>query len=123
MYIRTTSLETRAKYIKAILSTNIIDKMTLKEIFNGVDHNNDRFPIELNGVKHFMTYKEVNKYKRKNKIKNRIELRRTKEGKDIMNRNFNEMLELYYSNSSKLTEDKICEFMKEADSYRRFIIK
>ena len=123
MYIRTTSLEIRAKYIKAILSTNIIDKMTLKEIFNAVDHNNDRFPIELNGVTHFMTYAEVNKYKRKNKIKNRIELRRTEDGKKIMNRNFNEMLKLYYSNSSMLTEDKICELMKEADSYRRFIIK
>lgn len=121
MFTRTTSLEIRGIYIDAILHTNIIDKMTLKEIFNGVDHKNDRFPIVLNGVEHFMTYAEVNQYKQKNKIKNKIELRRTEEGKAIMNRNFNEMLKLHYSGN--LSKNKICELMKEADSYRRFIIK
>ena len=121
MFTKKSSLETRAIYINSILNTNIIDKMTLKEIFNGVDHNNDRFPIEFNGVTHFITYAEVNKYKRKNKIKNKIELRRTEDGKEIMNRNFNEMLKLYYSGN--LSKNKICELMKEADSYRRFIIK
>ena len=117
MFGRTVNLETRAIYLNAILNTNKIDEMSLKNFFSGCDEKEDRFPIVLNGVKLSMTYKEVQNYNRKNKTK--FKLRYTKKGHGIKNRNFNEMLKLH--NSGDLSLNKICELMKEADTCREFV--
>ena len=116
MFGRTMNLETRVNEINSMLERGSVKEL-LKIVFSGCDEKEDRFPIVLNGVKLSMTYKEVQNYNRKNKTK--FELRYTKKGHGIKNRNFNEMLKLH--NSGDLSLNKICELMKEADTCREFV--
>ena len=116
-FARTMNLETRAIAINALLSFGIKDKIELMTKFAGCEEKEDHFPIVLNGVKLSMTYNEVKTYNRKNKTN--FKLKYTKKGHGIKNRNFNELLKLH--NSGDLSLNKICELMKEADTYREFV--
>ena len=86
-------------------------------VFTGYDRKNDRFPIEINGVKLSMTYNEVQKWNKKNNTKFRLLYPEV--GYDYMVSKFNKYLEL--QTSGDLTVNKIRELMKDADSVREFI--
>ena len=117
---RTTNLEIRVNQICALLSVFNDDNNaeTLKIVFTGYG-NEDRFPIVINGVKVFMTYNEVKNYNKKNKTN--FELRYTKTGITIMNQNFDRMLKM--AHNGYVSKDTIRELMKEADTYREFVLR
>ena len=115
-FARTMNLETRTNEIESMLNRGTVKEL-LKYVFTGCEEKEDRFPIVLNGVKLSMTYKEVQTYNRKNKTN--FNLRYTKKGHGIKNRNFNELLKLH--NSGDLSQNKVRDLMKEADTYREFV--
>lgn len=116
---RTTNFETRVNYIYKMINIGITDKELLMMVFTGYESKEDHFPIVINGTKVSMNYLDVQSYNRKNNTN--FELRYTKIGNIIKNRNFDKMLELH--NSGDLSLNKIYELMKEADTYREFVLR
>ena len=110
--IPTLDFDQRVEYLKIIKN----EEFTLS-VFTGYDRKNDRFPIEINGVKLSMTYNEVQKWNKKNNTKFRLLYPEV--GYDYMVSKFNKYLEL--QTSGDLTVNKIRELMKDADSVREFI--
>ena len=110
--IPTLDFDQRVEYLKILNH----EEVTLA-VFTGYDRKNDRFPIEINGVKLSMTYNEVQKWNKKNNTKFRLLYPEV--GYDYMVSKFNKYLEL--QTSGDLTVNKIRELMKDADSVREFI--
>ena len=110
--IPTLDFDQRVELLKIIKN----EEFTLS-VFTGYDRKNDRFPIEINGVKLSMTYNEVQKWNKKNNTKFRLLYPEV--GYDYMVSKFNKYLEL--QTSGDLTVNKIRELMKDADSVREFI--
>ena len=108
----TLDFDQRVELLKIIKN----EEFTLS-VFTGYDRKNDRFPIEINGVKLSMTYNEVQKWNKKNNTKFRLLYPEV--GYDYMVSKFNKYLEL--QTSGDLTVNKIRELMKDADSVREFI--
>ena len=110
--LTTLNFDERVKELKVLKNEEL-----MLSVFTGYDRKNDRFPIEINGVKLSMTYNEVQKWNKKNNTKFRLLYPEV--GYDYMVSKFNKYMEL--KNSGDLTVNKIRELMKDADSVREFI--
>ena len=110
--LTTLNFDERVKELKVLKNEEL-----MLSVFTGYDRKNDRFPIEINGVKLSMTYNEVQKWNKKNNTKFRLLY--PEDGYDYMVSKFNKYLEL--QTSGDLTVNKIRELMKDADSVREFI--
>ena len=110
--LTTLNFDERVKELKVLKNEEL-----MLSVFTGYDRKNDRFPIEINGVKLSMTYNEVQKWNKKNNTKFRLLYPEV--GYDYMVSKFNKYMEL--KNSGDLTVNKLRELMKDADSVREFI--
>ena len=110
--LTTVNFDERVKELK------FLENEELKlSVFTGYDRKDDRFPIEINGVKFKLTYNEVQKWNKKNNTKFRLLY--PEDGFNYMVSKFNKFLEL--QSNGDLTVNKLRELMKDADSVREFI--
>ena len=110
--LTTLNFDERVKELKVLKNEEL-----MLSVFTGYDRKNDRFPIEINGVKLSMTYNEVQKWNKKNNTKFRLLY--PEDGYDYMVCKFNKYMEL--KTSGDLSVNKLRELMKDADSVREFI--
>lgn len=109
---------TTVNFDERVRELKFLDNEELKlSVFTGYDRKNDRFPIEINGVKVKLTYNEVQKLNKKNNTKFRLLY--PEDGFNYMVSKFNKFLEL--QSNGELTVNKLRELMEDADSVREFI--
>ena len=85
--LTTVNFDERVKELK------FLENEELKlSVFTGYDRKDDRFPIEINGVKFKLTYNEVQKWNKKNNTKFRLLY--PEDGFNYMVSKFNKFLEL-----------------------------